>query len=355
MTSNVDRSSVPSRTARPEVDATAPGADADLAPAALREAWSRYWARGAAHSCVGSYGECYGGAIAEFWRDVFAYLPAAARVLDIATGNGALPRLLLQDDRTVDVQCDAVDIARIDPSWLSAAAPADQARVRFHGGIDAAALPFGDRCFDLIVSQYGLEYTDLDRTVPELLRVRAPAGTVALMLHHAQGRPASLAAVEIDHLGWLMRSGGLFDAAATLVEPMAHAGTAQGRASLQQHAQANAARESFNALLGDLSVRAAGGDGADVLFDARDATMSILAGAGRDGAARASATLALLRDEFSGAVTRLRDLCAHALGADAALALRERLSTGIGAPVSLGELHDQGHLMGWTIQASFPR
>lgn len=349
MTSNVDQFSVPIRSARPEVDTTAPGADADLAPAALRDAWSRYWARGAAHSCVGSYGECYGGAIADFWRDVFACLPAAARVLDIATGNGALPRLLLQHSGAVNAQCDAVDIARIDPSWLSAAATADQVRVRFHGGIDAAALPFGDRCFDLIVSQYGLEYTELDRTVPELLRVRAPAGTVALMLHHAQGRPATLAAVEIDHLGWLMRGGGVFDAAAELVEPMARAGTAQGRAGLQQHPQANTARESFNALLGELSVRAAGGDGADVLFDARDTIMSILAGAGRDGAARASATLALLRDEFSGAATRLRDLRVHALDADAALALRNCLANALGAPVSLGEVHEQGHLMGWTI------
>ena len=355
MTSNVDRASVPTLPAHPEVDATTPRADADQPPAALQEAWSRYWARGAAHSCVGSYGECYGGAIARFWHEVFGRLPPAVRVLDIATGNGALPRLLLQEGSAADAQCDAVDIARITPPWLSAAAAADRARVRVHGGVDAAALPFADGCFDLVVSQYGLEYTDLQRTVPELLRVRAPGGAIALMLHHAQGRPASLAAVEIDHLGWLLRRGGVFDTAAALVEPMVLAATERGRASLQQHPTANAAREYFNALLDELSGRAAAGDGADVLFDARTAVMAVLAGAGRDGATHASAALDLLRDEFSGAATRLRDLRAHALGADAAQALHERLATAIGTSVLLGELREQDHLMGWTIRAPLPR
>ena len=325
------------------------------APGVRRDAWSRYWAQGAPHSCVGSYGDCYGGAIAAFWRDVFGRLPAAARVLDIATGNGALPRLLLQHTELRDLRCDAVDIAAIQPSWLAKGSPADQARVRFLGGVDAAALPFAAHRFDLIVSQYGLEYTGMQRSVPELLRVRAPRGQVALVLHHSQGRPADLAAVELEHLDWLMREGGLFDAGAALVEPMALAATAQGRASLQSQPQAEVARERFNALLADLASRTAAGDGADVLFEAREAVMSVLAGAGHNGAARANASLGQLRDEYASSATRLRDLQAHALGPDRALALREQLAAALGAPVSLTELNEQGYLMGWMIRAPAAR
>ena len=57
--------------------------------AARRDAWSRYWAGGAPHSCIGTYGERYGGVIAGFWRDRFGALPAVARVLYVATGNGS--------------------------------------------------------------------------------------------------------------------------------------------------------------------------------------------------------------------------------------------------------------------------
>lgn len=320
-----------------------------------RDAWSSYWARGVPHSCVGTYGATYGGAIGGFWREVFRALPAVARVLDVATGNGALPRLLLEHCRGPGVQCDAVDIASICPPWLAVLAPADRARVRFLGGVDAATLPFGDRSFDLIVSQYGLEYTDLDRTLPELLRVRAPDGGVAMVLHHAQGRPAALAAVEIDHLRWLTGAGGLLDAAAALIEPMARAATPQGRIGLQNDPRAHAARERFNDLQGQVTARAAGGDGADVLFDAREAVMSVFALAGREGAPRAVAALAALREEFTAAATRLRDLCAHALGAGEAQSLRERLRAA-GVSVSLDELRErEGYLMGWTMRASPPR
>lgn len=318
-----------------------------------RQAWSRYWARGAAHSCVGTYGDTYGGAIAAFWREVFAGVPATTRVLDLATGNGALPRLLLEHCRRPGVQCDAVDIAEISPPWLDSLDPGERGRVRFHGGVDATALPFGERSFDLVVSQYGIEYTDIERSLPEMLRVLAPLGGVALVMHHAGGRPATLAAVETEHLRWLARDGGLFDAAAGLIGPMALAATPQGRARLQQDALAHAARERFNAAQGEVTARAAGGDGADALFDARDAVMAILALANREGETRATEAMETLRGEFHAAETRLVDLCGHALGEAEARALRDRIASALGVPVALGVMVEQaGHVMGWTLRSA---
>lgn len=89
---------------------------------------------------------------------------------------------------------------------------------------------------------------------------------------------------------------------------MARAATPQGRIALQNDPRANAARERFNDLQGQATARATGGDGADVLFDAREAVMSVFALAGRDGAPRAAVALAALRDEYAIAATRLRDL-----------------------------------------------
>jgi len=320
-------------------------------PAARRDAWSRYWAGGASHSCLGSYGDLYGGAIAAFWNAVFGTLPAAARVLDLATGNGVLPRMLLERCPGPGVQCDAVDIAPIRPDWLAALDPADRNRVRVQGGVDAEALPFPDASFDLVVSQYGIEYARLDRAVTEVLRVLAPAGGVAMVLHHAGGRPAALAAVELDHLAWLAREGGFLDATAAMLEPMARAATPQGRASLQGDARANAVRERFNALQKEVSARGDGKEGADVLFEVREGAMSLLALAGRQGAGAATAAMEVLRAELAASETRLRDMLEHALDAGAAQALRDRLASALGRPVSLEELHeDAGYLMGWAVR-----
>jgi SAM-dependent methyltransferase len=317
-----------------------------------REAWSRYWARGAPHSCIGTYGDRYGGAIAAFWQEVFAGLPDGARVLDIATGNGALPRLLLDHCSEPGVTCDAVDIATVHLPWLAAVTPAERRRVRLHGGVDAGALPFADATFDLAVSQYGLEYTDTGRSVPELLRVLSPGGGVAMVLHHAGGRPATLAALEIGHIRWLTTESGWFDATAAMIEPMARASTFGGRAGLQGDARANAARERFNAVQNELSARGAGQDGADVLFDMREAAMSVFARAGREGATAAARALAVMREELIAGATRLEDLRSHALGPGEAQALGQRLEGALGRKVTLGELREQGgHLMGWTLRS----
>ena len=315
-----------------------------------REAWSRYWARGAPHSCIGTYGDRYGGAIAAFWREVFGGLPEGARVLDIATGNGALPRLLLDQSRR-GVTCDAIDLATVHLPWLAAVDPAERNRVRLHGGVDAGALPFADGTFDLAVSQYGLEYTELERSVSELLRVLKPGGAVAMVLHHAQGRPATLAAVEVGHIRWLTAPGGWLDATAGMIEPMARASTFGGRASLQGDARANAARERFNAAQNGLSARGEGQDGADVLFEMREAAMPVFSMAGREGAAAAGKALAAMRQELMAGATRLEDLRAHALGAEQAQALARRLESGLAEAVALGELREQGHLMGWTLRS----
>jgi SAM-dependent methyltransferase len=328
-----------------------PGAGQDALPAARRDAWSRYWARGVAHSCAGTYGELYGGAIATFWGGVFGSLPPVARVLDVATGNGVLPRMLLERCRSPGVQCDAVDIAPIQPQWLTGIAPADRERVRVLGGVDAEALPFADGTFDLVVSQYGIEYARLDRAMGEALRVLVPGGRVAVVLHHAQGRPATLAAIEIEHLAWLAREGGLLDATAGMLEPMARAATEQGRVSLKGDARANAAREQFNARQNELAARGDGKDGADVLFEARDAAMSILAIAGRQGLPAAVSALDSYRAELTASETRLRDLREHALDAQAAQALRDRLAAALQVPVSLEEIREgTGYLMGWAVR-----
>src|SRR5688572_29452405 len=121
---------------------------------ARRDAWSSYWAAGGLHSCVGSFAGNYAGAIGDFWRDRAAALPDGARILDLATGNGALP-LLFRDRRGDAIEIDAVDLARIAPRWHR---PDESPRVRFHSGIAMERLPFADAGFDLVASQFGFEY-----------------------------------------------------------------------------------------------------------------------------------------------------------------------------------------------------
>ncbi|MCC7152863.1 MAG: class I SAM-dependent methyltransferase [Rubrivivax sp.] len=314
--------------------------------------WSRYWAQGALHSCATSYDGAYGGALAAFWRTQFVDLKPGQQVLDIATGNGALPQLLLQTMATTGFQCDAIDRAAIVPTWAAALPPTLRERLRFHAQIAAEQLPFADSRFDLVISQYGIEYAELPQALRELLRVLRPDGRVALVLHHAASRPALLARIELDHIGWLRAADGLLAAAADMVAPVVEAATAEGRARLSRSADAEALRQRFNAAQVALRQRLeARHDGADVLQEAQDATARVLQLAGTRGEAAARLALQRFHLALSDQQARLTGLCEHALDEPQVQQVGASLRAA-GRAVNIAPLHEGPHLMGWSLVAA---
>lgn len=308
--------------------------------------WSRYWSHGVAHSCGGSYGNRYEGSLAQFWRTASSGLRPGARMLDIATGNGAVPQLLLASTAN-SISCDAIDLARPEPQWIAGLPRHKRGRIRFHGEQAAETLPFADGHFDLVSSQYGLEYTDLARSVPEILRVLRPGGRVCLITHHADARPVRLAATELRHLDWLQASEGLLDTAGAMIEPMARAATEAGRASLAGDAAANAVRARFNTLQQEATAQAAGSDCPDVLAETRVALGQILGLAAGQGVEAAREALAMLAQALMDSRVRLQELCDFALDENGAAALATALG---GSANDVRPLLDNGLLMGWAIQ-----
>lgn len=312
--------------------------------------WTRHWRSGATHSCAGSYADTYGGAIADFWREVHAGTAPGARALDIASGNGALPRLLLQVRPDLVWHITAVDLAQAPPAWMQALPSTQAERLAFQSGVAAETLPFQDGQFDLILSQYGLEYSDLTLSVPDLLRVRAPGGRVACVLHHAASRPVTLAATEMAHIDWLRGPSGLLTIARRMLPLIALASSDAGRQRLQRDPEAHNVREAFNAAQDALTARSRTPDGADVLGEVQDAVAGLLPLAARDGAARADQAWQGVDQALADARWRLHDLREAALDADAAEALCRTLQAA-GLRPRLGTIVDQGHLMGWTLFA----
>ncbi len=323
------------------------------AMAARRAVWTRHWATGAAHSCVGSYGDRYGGVIADFWRSIFRSLTHGHRVLDLATGNGALPRLLLAECPETPCEIDAVDLAAIEPTWIASLPSAARHRVRFRGGQALEELPYANGAFDLIVSQYGIEYTDLDRSVPEMLRVLAAGGGIALVMHIVGSRPVDLAKIELSHLDWLLSDEGLLSATAALIEPLNRASMVHGRESLASDPTAEAARMRFNAAQDALRVRTTAADGADVLFEIQNSVPSVLEVAARQGVAPARERLGRLESGILDSRLRLEQLVAHALTSERCQLIATLLcdATHANRKVVINDLRDHGHLMGCSLQA----
>jgi SAM-dependent methyltransferase len=152
--------------------------------------WDRYWQFDRIASCFDGAGATnYDESIAEPWRAFFRRLTPGARILDLCTGNGAAALIAAEVARTASkgFTVTAVDRADIDPGRYVTRHVEDLAAIRFVGRTDIEALPFADAGFDVVISQYGIEYADLDRAVSELVRVLAAGGQTRLVVHAADG------------------------------------------------------------------------------------------------------------------------------------------------------------------------
>lgn len=159
--------------------------------------WDTYW-QGTGDIGAFSAGGVSHPAIATFWEDLFS---AAARrnqpirLLDVATGNGAIliSALSILGTETKNITC--VDIS---------AAAIENIGQRFPGtrGVvaDARSIPLDSQQFDLVTSQFGVEYAGLE-AVSEAARLVSGGGQLALLLHIDKGIvhrecSVSLAAIE---------------------------------------------------------------------------------------------------------------------------------------------------------------
>lgn len=118
----------------------------------------------------------------------FDAVPAAARVLDVGTGNGVVALIAREAAarRGANWDIHATDLARIDPKRDVADGERRFAGVAFHAGVATESLPFDAASFDAVSGHYALEYCETARALTELHRVLKPGAEAQFILHHAQ-------------------------------------------------------------------------------------------------------------------------------------------------------------------------
>ena len=316
--------------------------------------WGNYWQHGALHSLPTSYAGNYRGAVANFWTSVGSQLSHEQRLLDIGTGNGSLPSLFHAVLGPDCPRIDAIDLAdKLSPAWHQALPAESRNRIVFHPGTQAEKLPFPDGSFDLVCSQYGVEYSDLPAALAEASRVLGSHSRLALVMHHAQSRLVEVAREELKWSTWLSGEDTFLHKARSLYPWLALA--AAGRQSeLMHNAQATAARAAFNQAQVEMARAIESSPAPDLLHDARDLVASHI-----DAilSARADADAAIQSSlEWQAAIRmsafRQQELIAHALDEEAFNRLQDQLkglSLHIDHAQPLSE--DDGMLMGWSLIA----
>jgi len=150
--------------------------------------WSDYWAGGSLTSLPQDFSTNYDAEIGAFWKSVFQALPGKACVLDLCTGNGAIALLAAEhaDHHGLDLEVTAVDAADINPEVVARKFPAKAElldRISFIGNRRVEELDLPDSGFDLVSSQYGIEYCDWPEAAAQVARMLKPGGRFVLVCH----------------------------------------------------------------------------------------------------------------------------------------------------------------------------
>lgn len=171
-------------------------------------AWSLYWADDRLQSCVAADDNEDQQALNSLWQAFAQTLNSDARVLDLATGNGAVPAALLTAQS--ELQIDAVDSAEIAP-LTTLSDPSVVAAVSFHANTDINALPFTEPTFDALTSQYGIEYAGLEAATLAALGCLKDGGKLAFLVHHDESEIISSSRAKLEELNRINEPSGLIE------------------------------------------------------------------------------------------------------------------------------------------------
>lgn len=173
-----------------------------IEPPRAHPAWDSFWRYDRLSSFLSTPGAPnYGAPIADGWRAFFASLADDARVLDLCTGNGAIAVMAVETQKNFAVT--GADLAAVEPTAFVTQNRAELEQIRFLANTPAEELPLPDASIDAVVSQYGVEYSDLARSIPEAVRVLAPRGRLRFAIHAAEGavaRDTAMAIADADFL-----------------------------------------------------------------------------------------------------------------------------------------------------------
>lgn len=188
-------------------------------------AWENYWRIHSQRGCVPDH-PGIASVLGDCWREFAQKLPRRARVLDVGSGAGAVLENLGKGRPDLQaVGVDSIGSLPRNPNFGSVLT-----------GISMEQLPFEDRSFDAISSQFGIEYSDLPRTIAEVARTAKKGALIRFVIHNSNGPVATQGKSRRAGLAWALEESGYFQIAERLIAARA-VSISTTQAALKQAAQ----------------------------------------------------------------------------------------------------------------------
>ncbi|MBB1440896.1 class I SAM-dependent methyltransferase [Shewanella sp. SG41-4] len=147
--------------------------------------WSEHWQQGHTTSFGEALSGNYEGVLKSIWEPVFNSLTDDFFVVDVGTGNGSLPLLLSDVLSTSEL---TGKVTGVDLADVHLAKPVSQISnnidISLMSNTCSENLPFESNTVDLYISQFGFEYSNVEKSLNEAVRVLKDNGQFVIVCHH---------------------------------------------------------------------------------------------------------------------------------------------------------------------------
>lgn len=308
--------------------------------------WSVFWQQG--HSTTfGNYlGNGYDGPIGEWWQGILkSDVPRNGTVLELGCGNCSLVPGIASVDHVAKYI--GVDIARVEVSAVARQALKDNPiELVIHSETPAEDLPEADASVDLVASIFGIEYSNLEQSLPEAYRVLKPGSKLCLLVHHHGSVVTNMTKRALSEFEWAD-----IDAAIDALETINSALQRLGNKGLLKSDQtAEGARLKINALaekyLSTTDLKTANA----IMFEFMNSVLGFFKLLDRPNEERA-AFIPALKQEYVAYEERLKQMAGVTRDDEGIEALMKDLANAGFKQPTLGVVESDGNIVAWQLCA----
>ncbi|AZG35676.1 MULTISPECIES: class I SAM-dependent methyltransferase [Shewanella] len=149
--------------------------------------WSEYWQQGHTTSFGEAISGNYEGILKSVWQPIFNGLNEDFLVVDVGTGNGSLPLLLRDGLLTSELTGKVIGVDLAEVSLVNSENQnGHKIDIALMSNTRCEQLPLESNSVDLYISQFGFEYSNVEKSLEEATRVLKDGGQFGIVFHHSR-------------------------------------------------------------------------------------------------------------------------------------------------------------------------
>ncbi|AOE49052.1 class I SAM-dependent methyltransferase [Kangiella sediminilitoris] len=316
--------------------------------------WSNYWKSNSIDSCSQGV-KSTDSEIDTFWKDTAKSLNKDSQVLDLCTGRGDVVDKMIsaQESAGKDIShYTGVDLSEIPSELAMSRFKSHAQRVNLNYGTSVAALPYDDNKFDLVTSQFGIEYAVSKDSLIEIFRVLKNEGKLRLVIHHQNSILTKVAKEERSHIEYLIDESNFFDLAQKLIPVFAKLRNPANAEKLNKDQEAISLRSLFNNASKGILDRAAKSNHPDALKEVLSFTEGLFRVAREQGVKPAKDELSKYIDELKQSKVRMQELIDCAFTEEDIKGLEQQVNQLGHKIVKTSELTSKSYIVAWGLEIS---